>query len=106
MNSTRYFHNNGLATHDGKNWTMCEGYDGERYQLPLRVTIEQRKPEEIIPDMYAPRTVMKKYLKMQALDDNAVNLYLAGYGVNAIAEAYRQEKGRVKKFLKKEGVLV
>lgn len=106
MNETRYLHNNGLATHDGTNWTMCEGYDGERTTFPLRVSIPQRKQEEIIPDMYLPRTVIKAYHTMQALDDNAVNLYLAGYGVNDIASAYKQEKHRVKKFLKKEGVLV
>jgi len=43
MRSTRYFHNNGLATHDGKTWQMCEGYDGERVQVPFRQTIPAEK---------------------------------------------------------------
>lgn len=43
MNQTKYFHNNGLATHDGKGWQMCEGYDGERYSVPFRRTIPADK---------------------------------------------------------------
>lgn len=43
MNDTRYFHNNGLATHDGKAWQMCEGYDGERVTMPYRQEIPAEK---------------------------------------------------------------
>ncbi len=105
MNETRYLHNNGLATHDGKNWTMCEGYDGERTTFPLRVSIPQRDVKFIKKDITIPKTI-DLALKRKTLDSSAVDLYEAGYSITDIAETYRQERRTVKQFLKKEGVLL
>lgn len=47
MNKTRYFHGFGMATREGNEFVMCEGYTGEPYTLPLRVSIPQGDANQV-----------------------------------------------------------
>lgn len=114
MRSTRYFHNNGLATHDGKTWQMCEGYDGERSTYPLRVSIPQEKkplmfelPTEGEHAFKKPVVSdLRKSRKMKRIDETVIHLYRAGNSVSAIADAYLQPKSRVRAYLEQAGTLL
>lgn len=110
MDNMRYFHNFGLAERVNNEWVTSEGYTGERYTLPLRVTIpQQEQPNQTTRDDVQSRTVKyplyavnhKNKPDLQAV----IDLYEQGKSFSYIGSKFKQHPTTIRTMLDHAGLV-
>jgi len=109
LDNTRYFHSFGLSQQVNGKWVPCEGYTGERYTLPMRVTIPQGDLNETTADDLADTQVKHALHRSDKYNmpkiENVIEMYNNGKSFSYIGSHYRQHPSTIRQMLEQAGLV-